>query len=350
MTQDEYTDWLLDVRNNPYRILLVELSHVAGTVRIASRAWMSDSNLAYDPWLTEVPDTEESLTSFGGIGEVTAVNLDSSVDWLSYLWHGHPAKIKHGDERWPVNDFQQIATTVIDGCEFVGGYEYRFTLMDSGNKLDRPLVTTDTSKAHNVQAAILYIEGIIDMSVSMVNVSSAKLGWSLAYDLTTQSTAGDVLRDIATSIGGYLRVDQIGNIEIVIPKSESVTTITESQISITGLDMTENISPYTTVVVIKDDDTEVSEDTGIDTGELAREIRTNTYLSSTSDAEDLRDELLTYYANTHGVWNIDLLDIVDILKVGDIVTVDHEKLNNSGMIRYINRSPLTNESIIEVVV
>ncbi len=348
MTQDEYTDWLLDVRNNPYRILLVELSHVAGTVRIASRAWMSDSNLAYDPWLTEVPDTEESLTSFGGIGEVTAVNLDSSVDWLSYLWHGHPAKIKHGDERWPVNDFQQIAITVIDGCEFVGGDEYRFTLMDSGNKLDRPLVTTDTSKAHNVQAAILYIEGIIDMSVSMVNVSSAKLGWSLAYDLTTQSMAGDVLRDIATSIGGYLRVDQIGNIEILIPKSESVTTITESQI--TSLDTSENIQPYTTVVVVKDDGTEVRESTGADTGELAREKRVDTYLSSTSDAEDLLDELLTDYANSHNAWNVEAADIIGILKVGDIMTIEHDKLNNSGLIHYISRSYLTNESTAEAVV
>ncbi len=186
------------------------------------------------------------------------------------------------------------------------------------------------------------------MSVGLVKVSSARLGWSLAYDLTTQSMAGDVLRDIATSIGGYLRDDQIGNIEILIPKSESVTTITESQI--TSLDTSENIQPYTTVVVVKDDGTEVRESTGADTGELAREKRVDTYLSSTSDAEDLLDELLTDYANSHNTWNVGASDIIGILKVGDIMTIEHDKINNSGLIHYINRSYLTNESTAEVVV
>lgn len=349
MTDAEYLEWKLDVRNNAYRITLIELNHAGGTVYLASKPWLSNTNIAYDCWLIDIPFTEESLISFAGVGNINAVNLDPKTDWASLLFHGHEGKLYSGDIRWTRNHFRQTATAVIDSCTFVGEKEYQFNLLDAGTRLKRTLVNADETKTLDVLEAVEWVEEKASLSVGMINVSDEKLDWNLSFDVTSKTEADEVLRGIADSVGGYLRLDQIGNIDIVIPDNNSKITITDSMIGIDGAQMTENIPPYATIVVEKSDGTEITETTDADTGVLSREYRVSTWLTSTSDAEDLAAELVSFYADHHAIWDLSVFGASDLFACGDSIIIDHSKLKTNGTVRYVGRSDLSNETSVEVM-
>ena len=56
-----YADWLRDPANDKFRILLLEMDHADDTVRVASRAWMSDENLPYYSRVLSSPFLSYSL-------------------------------------------------------------------------------------------------------------------------------------------------------------------------------------------------------------------------------------------------------------------------------------------------
>ena len=346
MTDEEFFAWQIDPTSR--RILLVELDYAGGMVTLASKAWIGETGIPYDNWLISDPSIESNLNNFAGIGDLEAVNLDDAFDWKEQVWHGHQCRLLLGDERWKRSDFKIVARSLIEECRFLGGRAYRFNLMQAGRRLEQPFTSTAATKSHNVSAAITYLQNETDTVIALSNVSSAKQDWSLSYDVDENTTLASVLQLIATSIGGHLRVDSLDNIEILIPSSTVKATLTASEIENDGLTVAEVEPPYATVTVVKSDGTKVSASTGVDVGDVENEIQIQTALSNTTHAQALRDELLSYYANTRVRWTVPALTGGESAIEGDIVEIDHPELRGAGLVVSAVKAPLSMYNRLEV--
>ncbi len=349
LTDEEYLAWQRDPRNNKYRIALFENDYSGGTVRFGSQAWLSDKNYPYDDWLASLPFMEESLLGSNALGGMNAFNFDDTLNWRYLYWHGHESRWYFGDTRWNFADFRRIATGVIDNVTFQGGRKYTFNLMSATTRLQRMVVDTASSKSHSVAAAIQYFTDETGQTVNLINVSSDKLSWNLAYNVEIDTDAESLLRAFAKSIGAYLRTDQLGNVDLVIPSSVPAATLTEDEITKTGLKMLSAIPPYSKVIVAEDDGTEHEEDTQADTKGLAREIKIETYLSNSSDAQALLAEQVTYYSNPHPIWQAEMMAPSDLVSNGNTIIISHNDLVGHGFVRYAKRLPLTRKMLAEVV-
>lgn len=343
-----YETWLNDVRSLSTQMLLIELDHANGTVCLASKPWVSNTNIVYDDWLAAAPYLESNLDNFASVGDIQAMNYDPNDDWRNHIFHGHTCRWYFGDERWKKEEFRQIASATIDECNFLGGSLYKFNLLDSGARLKRTFVTSDQTKSMTVEAAVDWLADQTGLSFIFTGVDESKFGWSLGFDVTSASLADAVLRDIATSINAKLRFDQIGNAEIIAPKKVSPTVLTENEIDRDGLRQVESTPPYSKVTVIKSDGTEISEVTNADTGELERELRVETYLTNTTQAQTLLAELINYHANNHSVWEIQAINAPNVIQVGNALTSEHPELIDTGIVGRLKRSPLTNTASVEV--
>ena len=346
----DYLEWLNDVRNNAYRILLIELDYAGGTIYLGSKPWLSDTNISYSDAITSPPFIEDNLNDFAGVGDLNAINVDKSINWIELIWNGHQGRWYHGDVRWLKEEFRQIAITTTQECKALGGSEYQFNLFDNGQRLKRTFVTMDTQKILSIADAVEWMSEQTGVSIILTNVSAAKLAWMVTFDVNDTTLADEVVRKVATSIGGHLRMDQLGNAEVFVPSDTVELTLTEDQIGYAGLSMIENIQPYRTVTILEDNDVRNSGTTNVDTGEIEQEITIPTYLNNTPNATSLLAEKVDYHANKHTTWEILVLAASNFLQVGDKVTIVHSELKQTGVVQRINRSPLSYATTVEVIV
>ncbi len=349
----EYYDWLLDTRATNYRVLLVELDHSAGTIYLASQPWPSETNQPYDDWLISEPMIEDSLEDFLSVGDIDVVNPDTTDDWLAKNWRGYECRWYYGDTRWSLADFKRIATVMIDGCRVIDGNNYRFDLLDNGQALRRtwPVSVTHWTISARSSMDRIMVEASRPPMI-YTNIPESTRSWHIDYEVDEDSILATVIKDISRSIGAYMRVRQSGSIECFVPDltQAPAITLTEDDIVYGSVTMVELIHPYKTVTVKLYDDTEISEATTASTGELDEEHITSTVLSNSDKAQILADEHKDYYATSHRVWGMAILEIADELQVGDHVGVDHAELVGSGLLSRIKRSPLSAYTEIEIII
>lgn len=345
-------NWLRDPLRNEFRIILIEAEHSAGVVRFGSRPWISNTNKIYDDWARNFY-LESSLDGLAGIGDFTAVNPTEKEDnpepWLQYFWQGHPVTMALGDATWKREEFLPLAKGTIQQVVPTDQKSvYRFDCYDGLYKFKAPLVSTDTTKNHNVSAAIEWISEQLGRTVSMVNIPTDKQSWSLSYTASASTTADDLLREIATSINARLRVDALGNAELFIPAEADAEILDKDVIADDGVRGVSVQRPYATVTVVEADGTRHSTDTNADTGELSEEMEIKTLLSNAGDAADLLAEYANYYANKHPVYEVTLKGIPDMIKIGSRKTVDHPQLKNTGLVERIYWEPLSGTTKAEI--
>lgn len=350
ISEAAYQSWLLDVSRGPYRQLAIELDYSGGTLRLASTAMTTDTNLSFDDWLIGSPYLENSLENFIGVGDIEAINNIPEEDWNERYWHGHQCRWYHGDLAWKFEDYKRIATATIDDCIPKGGRRYQFDLLDNGHRLSQFYVSEDVTKILTVQEAVDWIVETTGQTISFSGVQDPRLEWDLQFEVTTRTTIEETLRGIARSVGGFLRVDQLGNVQIIQQLRRSTTTATETDIVGSALEVVEKIPPYRVVNVVKYDGTIFSDVTRTDTGELSVEYTHDTYLINDQNAERLLSELINYYVNTHTVWSVPMIALSNRIKVGDMLIVDHPELRRQGLVRRLRRTPLSRYSVAEVEV
>lgn len=356
MTAAEEELWLLDTRRNPYRALLIELDHSAGTVYLASQSWLSDSFIAYDDCMTSDPEIRDDLYNFLGVGDVDAINRDDSVSWISYNWRGYPCRWYFGDTSWPKSKFRQIASTLIDGCRVVDGRVHRFDLMDGGQHLKRKFLLAERTNINSAKSTIAEIMTDAGLpAVTFINVPDETRDFRIRIEMTTDSVLENVLRKIIDSLGAFMRVNQTGGVEIFVPEKPTTPDITlvEDDIAYGGIKMVEAIPAYKKVTILYSDGTGLSGTTTANTGELNEEKRIDTVLRSdfstgVTGAETLRDERVAYHSNPHFVYEVPVFDRAGLLEKGSYVGVDHPELTGVGLITSIKRSPLAFFSQVEI--
>ena len=347
---EEYELWLLNSQNQGYQVLLLEFDNSVETVRMSSKAFISSANKPYDNWIKSKPYMEDALYNFVSVGDVDVINMDDDNDWMNRTWGGHQSRWYFGDLRWPRESFKQIATCTISECRFIGERVFRFDLLDNGYKFSKPFVDSDVTKTLTVSNAVQWVIETANVSVIMPEIDNSKLNINLQFTVTTTTSVEAVLRNIARSIGAELRVNQLGNAEIFIINKTSIVTLTEDEISITGLSMSSVLPAYNRVSVLLYDDTKYTQITGANTGEFDNEKEIKTYLTTQSDAEILLSNMVTIYAIERHVWTVSVLILSVLLNVGDVITIQHDQLKNSGIVTTVNRSPLSNFTDIEVTI
>lgn len=357
MSDAEYQDWLFDTSRNDHRLLLVELDHSAGTVYLASRAWMSDSYVSYDDWMISEPEIEESLSDFSGVGDVDAINPDLSVNWMSYIWRGYPCRWYYGDDEWPRADFRPIANVLNNGCRVIDGRTYRFDLMDAGRHLRRTF-TNDMNLNISAKSTIHSILTASSLpNATYYNVSNATRDYHVFAGYDDRTLASEAIRAITDSIGAHMRVSQTGDVEVFIPDTSGSpdVVLTADDIARGGISLVEVIPAYKRVTVVLHDGTEVTGTTGALTGEMDEEIRIETVIDATHadgipDATDLLNTLLVYYSVAHFVWELLVFNMAGFLQKGDYTGVDHPELSGNGIVSRIVRAPLAQYSRVEITI
>lgn len=348
MTDQEYIDWLLDPLRATHRLALFELDHELGTVHLASKDWMSDTNIPYDGWIISQFTMEESVSASVGVGDVEAVNPDNkNLDWLSLNFYGSECRVYYGDDEWKRQDFRKIASATISECVRQSGISYKFNLVEPTYALSRPYVTTATNKLLTVEGSVNWLVSETSETILLTGIPEHKLSWLLRFYVGTETTLEETVRGIAASIGAYVRVGQGGNIEIAVPQDQAVATITEDDIAGEQFRMIETIPPYKEVVIVVDDGTTTSKSTGAETGIFDRTKTINTYLESTSNITEMLNEYASYYATNHSVWEASIVSVSASLQCADKIVVDHEHLVGSGVVTRIIRQPMTNNSKVE---
>lgn len=346
-----YRDWTLDVTREPHRVLLVELDHSGGTVRVASQPWLSDSHEPYDDHIINAPDVEESLSSFIGVGDLDLINPDLTVNWLDYNWRGYECRWYFGDITWPKEKFRRIATAMINECRVTSGRVYRFDLIDAGQKLNRTFVDIDTEHADTLINAVNWISSQADLGpIDLIGVPVERYSWPVKLALSESSRAVDVLRDLASSVGAYVRISQLGAIEIIVPDSTDgpVVTFTEDDIADRSVSVVDLDPAYKKIKINYADDGMVEGVTAAATGDLSETISIDTVLVNQGNSEEILSDNQDKYASSRIVWELKVSDISGLSQVGDYIAIEHEELSGNGFISSIKRSSLFRFSTVEV--
>ena len=350
-SEAEYIKWTRNVSRNPFRIVLLEIDHSAGTLHLSSGGWLSDTNVPYHDFITSDPYIEESLTDFLNIGDV-------QIYWpfgelLDLQWYGYECRWFYGDSEWPRSQFRQLTTLLINSVERTGPKEYRIDLMDNGQMLRRKWDIT--RYAYDISARSTLDDIMTEAGLPEIiytNVPELTRGFRIDVTLTDDSILLDVIELITASVGAYVRSRQDGGIEVFIPDRSlpAFPVVTEDDIIKDSVRMIETTSPYNRVVVILEDGTRVSEDTTAPVSNIFRELEVKTYLRRVIDAEIIVAELAAYHSEPHSVWEIGVSQVASVIQVGDHVAVDHEYLQGDGIVGAISRRPVSGIATIEVTI
>lgn len=354
-TQAEFTDWLLDTSRNNYRALLIDIEHVSGVVRLGSLPYQSEFYEAHDEWLIGQPVIANSLEDFLGAGDIDAVNLDPDVDWLSLQFRGQYCRWYYGDVEWSKSDFVPVAIAIVDNCRNITENQYRFDLFDAGQFLTQEFIIASqaTTRTETVESAFTFITTEAQISnVTYVNVDASYKAFSVTYSINENTLLDDILTQLATSIGAYLRVTPLGVVEVVRPDYGDVNAlqITEDSIADTGVEIIDTIPPYRRVTVKRHDGSIVSLPTNSDTGVLNETLTIETLLNNATDATTLLNEKVTFHSVGHDVWRVPIHDKGHQVQVGDAVDLSHYQVTGTGVVFEMRRSPMEDFSDIEVVI
>ncbi len=135
-------NWLMNPVNDECRVLLLEVHHSQGIVRLATLPYMDEHGNPYDDWLTEAPVLDESLYSHAAVGDFQAINTLNPEQWASYHWAGYPCLWFWGDIRWPRSQFVQVAAAVNEDVRR-DDVTFDFDIVDRGFLLEKTVRTTD---------------------------------------------------------------------------------------------------------------------------------------------------------------------------------------------------------------
>lgn len=350
-TPEEYQDWLYDMSRNAARIMLVDLEHSAGTVTLGSLPWLSDTWVPYDDFFVRPPEIVSALDAFDSVGDIVAINPDTSVDWQSLDFRGYPCRWYFGDVEWPKQGFRQIASTIIDGCHSVAERQFKFTLRDGGHHLRRTFVSTASTQTLAADAAISWLLTQAGLpAATYTNVDATRKAYSVEIDVDERSRLDAMLRAVARSINAHVRVTQSGAVDIFRPELFVTPSIhvTEDLIAFDGFEVVDVEPAYKRVRVVLADGTSVTDTTGADTGTLDEEARIETLLTVTAEANAMLAEHKTHFATTHPVWRAPVYDHAHLIDVGDPIYVVHERLIAIGVAKRIRRTPMSPFTSVEV--
>jgi hypothetical protein len=323
------------------------------TIKLGSLPYLSDENQAYDDLIVNDPVMQDSLTNFTGAGDVDVVNPDTEIDWTRYNYRGYRCKWRYGDEDWPISQFRQVLTTLIDGCRSMGGRVYRFDLMDSGHELNRTFTDVDVVKEISAKSTIKWIlEQAGLRPVVFINVDQQLRDLFIKIEIKADTTINQALKKITDSIGAYARYNQLGDVEVFIPDGtgDPDVTLTEDDIAYDGVRQIETIPAYRIVTIKMADGRKVTGRTTALTGNLSEEIVIDTLLFRDVDANVMLDHYVAYYSRTHSRWEIKIFDQEHLIQVGECIGIEHSEVRGKGIVTDMTRSPLSPYGTIEVEV
>lgn len=222
-------NWLTNPVNDEFRVLLLEVHHSQGIVRLATLPYMDETGNPYDDWLTESPVLDESLYSHTAVGDFQAVNTLNPEQWGSYYWAGYPCLWFWGDIRWQRSQFVQVAAAVNDDVRR-DDVVFDFDVVDRGFLLEKPVRTDDepltfgyarniTPTQVNYEHQVYQVhDGLVDQ-IPMIRDNGVPVSASFALDsgkytldalpvgthttdvMEANDTAPEILQALATRAG-----------------------------------------------------------------------------------------------------------------------------------------------------
>lgn len=349
-----YNQWLNDTTRDQFRILLIDLEHSAGTVRLSSLPWISPNNIIYDDFLLNRPYMENSLAQLADLGDMQAINPDTESNWLNHQWSGFKFRWLFGDTSWRLDEFRTIASGTIEGIRRVGDRRYRFDLVSEAQRFNRTFATADSTEDRNLHSSINWLFDHFPSAnpFNYINLERDHIVTRLLFSVTDNTRMIDLMRLFATSIGGFVRISQTGVVEFLRPDFNGPIIDINSDVSIQStMRIIETIPAVETVVVeYNDGNSSVSGVTEAATGSLSETATIETVLRDQSDAQALLDEMIIYRSITHHVWEIEVHGVIDLIQVGDVVEVVHPEIHNLGVVNRVRRTPLSRINKIEVII
>lgn len=349
-----FDSWLNDESRDASRVLLVELDHSDGTVRLASLPWVGDGNLFYDDWVINSPYLEIGLSDSKDVGDVEAVNPEIEEDWLDYDWRGHRCRMYFGDELWQKDEFRLVASASIEACRSIDDRTYRFDLISDAQKYRRTFHTGDAYQKTDS------VENIVKWAISQhesggsfqyINITPAELDVMVSFEVTESLQIEKILNTVAASIKAETRISQSGHLEIIRPDTDNPPSIEMTADNVVGnLRMVDVIPPVKRVTVNYGTDQSETADTGAFTGILDEEVIIDTYLTTQAEAEALAFEHARDYANTRQIWEAESFRVSNLVRPGDVVTIAHPEVTGTGVCNQVRMEPLTNIGRVEVTI
>ena len=350
-----FVDWLNDENRDQYRVVLVELDHSEGTVRLSDIPWISRDNNIYDDWLINDTFVESTLTNFLDIGDVQAINPDLTENWEQFNWRGYKARLYYGDVTWQKSEFRQIASATIEAFRPTGDREYRWDLVSETQKYQRTFhAGEDTVETRTVEGSIEWLLSQFKGSgaYQFINVTPAELDIQLSFAVTESTTMESLIYLIADSIGASVRISQAGFLEIIIPDRDNPAPVTIDENSIVGsLRVVDTVYPVTDVVVTYNQgENQVSAQTGAQTGVLEESVTIETALISAADAQALADKTAPLYSVVQNTWEVEAFGVNNLIQIADLSTIEHPQLSGTGVASTVRQTPLSRIGRIEVTV
>lgn len=326
-----------------------------GTLNVASQVYFDEeNNKPYRDYMLNSPEMEDSLFNFQGVGDVELVNPDpySEENWLTRRWRGYWCRWFFGFTHWPKSDFKQIASVLTSECSLAEEGVYKFSFVDSGQQFRRVFLTSDYVNEAPAKTIVSYIMQQVNLpDVTYINVPSPARNFTVSVNFNADTTIEQALRIIADSLGAYIRINQLGGIEMFIPDPENpVITLTEDRILKPEIRMVEETPAYKRVVVEMAANGPRFATTQALTGNLDETFTLSTLLTNTAEADTRLNELIDYYSVGHKVWGVSAVDVTSLIQVGDYVTIDSRIVSGTGLVREIKRSELSDTSYLELAI
>ena len=350
-----FADWQADGSRNEYRTILIELDHSAGTVYLATKAYLSDQHNAYDDWLIRSPVMEYSLLSLvDGIGDIDAfLPLDVPDDWENYNFRGYAVRFYSGDVTWPKSKFRLIGIATNEGCRDIGENQYRFEIVGAIQDYSRTYASADSTQTNTVQTVINWITGQAGVaSATFLNMDNGELSIITTLEVTESSNMYADLKLVAGSVGAYPRVNQLGELEIFKPDTGGVPTITLSNDDIErdSISEVDYIPAYKQVILGYGlSDATVKRPTLAKTGKLSEDIEIGTALSNLSDAEARADHESVRHAKSQRTKSMNVFNLANLMQEGMYISIDSDRLKGSGVVEGIKHELDTTRSTLEVL-
>lgn len=355
-----YTDWMKDPRNNGYRVTLFDIEHSTGITRLATKDWMSDpadGNHPYYGWVTSSFYLERGLSDSKAIGDLEAANPKAKTEnWLYNQYEGYSFKAYHGDIRWPKSQFRQIASATNDSIMEIGERLYRFDFIGDIQRFNRTFYTgADVVKDQTVSTAIDWIaaQWAESGAVTYVNLTLAEFNTPVLYTVTESSEMYTAMQAIAQSVGAYIRVDNLGALEVYKPDTEGtpLAVITDDDVVSGSIQMVEVIRAAKKVTIVYNNGaSKVSDSTAATTGKLEAEVVIETKLKNLADAQIRLAIEQVNYAKARGVWSADVIRPSKIVHDGAFVEFQHPRLYGSGVITDMRSTQDSAVGTIEVTI
>ena len=361
LSDADYRMWLRDQSRNKNRIVLVEIGHSAGALRVANRPYRSETNVIYNSFLSGVPVIDERLNDETTRGDFKIINPVGFRDFSTYEWRGFGCVFRYGDETWNLSDFKIINTALIASVIPNEGRTHTVKLLDN-TYLYSTKVANTASIEDTVQAVLDWIatDGTFSPIVA-TSLSAALLAREVFVVIDEDTTYSDILNVLAVAVGGFWRITGMGTVELADYETVTSAIITSDMIIDKSVKVVQSVNAVNRVKVNYDfiDGYEVpnvgnslsssiSNTTGANTGLINETLEVDTALTSGADASALLTKLTADYSVTKTRWSFDINQTINDLVMGQRVTINHSSVSGTGNIKRIKRAFNGSQNTIEV--